>query len=58
MVEFACGECGTTLVAITSRITEHGLYPTEFLSCQTCGAAWEQGPTGVLVKSRDRLVDA
>jgi hypothetical protein len=58
MIEFGCGECGTALVAIASTIGDSGPYPTAFLSCRRCGAAWEQGSNGSLVKRRDRLVHA
>ena len=58
MIEFGCGDCGATLVAIASTIGDSGPYPTVFLSCRRCGAAWEQGSNGSLIKRRDRLVAA
>jgi hypothetical protein len=56
MIEFGCSDCGTTLVAIASTIGDSGPYPTVFLSCRRCGAAWEQGATGMVAKRRDRPV--
>ncbi len=32
-----------------------GPYPTEFLTCRRCGAAWEQSSLGVVVKRRSSL---
>jgi hypothetical protein len=60
MVEFDCGDCGTKLAAVASTLTPDGrsaggTYPTLFLTCPDCGAAWEQDDRGRLLKKRDPL---
>ena len=66
MVEFDCGDCGTTLVVVPSKLRDpialdeyepapRGPYPTLFLTCPSCGCAWEQGADGALTKRRKRL---
>jgi hypothetical protein len=56
MIEFGCGDCGTPLVAIASTIGDAGPYPTVFLSCRKCGAAWEPGSVGPVTKRRHHRV--
>jgi DNA-directed RNA polymerase subunit M/transcription elongation factor TFIIS len=58
MDESGCRQCGTTLVAIASTAGRHGMYPTLFLSCRHCGAAWEQNDRGRFVKRHDVLAPA
>jgi hypothetical protein len=55
MVEVGCGACGTPLVAIASTVGAMGPYPTEFLTCRHCGAAWEQSSLGIVAKRRSTL---
>jgi hypothetical protein len=66
VVEFDCGDCGIPLVVVASSLRDsvvldeyepapRGPYPTLFLTCPTCGCAWEQGADGVLTERRKRL---
>ena len=66
MVEFDCGDCGSALIAVAStnrgspvadeyEPAPRGPYPTLFLTCPDCGAAWEQGADGTLTKRRKRV---
>jgi hypothetical protein len=64
MVEFECGDCEATLVAVASTVGNAGVapgrskkrpYPTVWFTCPGCGAAWEQLSSGALTKRRERL---
>ena len=55
VVEFDCGECGTKLEEVTSTAGDSDPYPTVWLTCPNCGAAWEQDADGVLTKRRKSL---
>lgn len=66
MVEFDCGDCGTPLVVVASTLRDtivldefepapRGPYPTLFLTCPSCGSAWEQGADGELAKRHKRV---
>ncbi len=62
MVEFDCGECGVRLLPVRAT-SGHGLtagrrkpaYQWAWLTCPSCGAAWEQDVTGAVTKQRERL---
>jgi hypothetical protein len=55
VVEIDCGDCGTKLVAVASTETTGGPYPSLWLTCPECGAAWQQEGTGDLIRRRDSL---
>jgi hypothetical protein len=56
MMAIHCGECETPLEAVETLTRDASPYPSLWLTCPRCGAAWRQDARGVLIQARERLV--
>jgi len=56
MMAIHCGECETPLEPVSTLTREASPYPSLWLTCPRCGAAWRQDARGVLIQARERLV--